>query len=114
MRGGSSIECSSNWQTRLRSFVAQFPFSKDLFGALPRHAPRSLCVSALSLLSSPNFDSRLTLSIPCICLALKSFHRRALEQFDTLSVYRGSLCEQVARARTACSTNLQRLSGPEK
>src|SRR6266851_8099817 len=63
---------------------------------------------------STKFDSTLTLSIPHNSLPPNPLRVHLLEQFDTLSVYRGSLCEQVARARTACSAKLQRLSRHEK
>src|SRR3989442_923851 len=52
---------------------------------------------------SPNVDGRLTLSIPRNSLPLSTFHRGSLENFDTLSVNRGPLCDQVARARTTRS-----------
>src|SRR5260221_3875850 len=52
---------------------------------------------------SPIFDSNLTLSIPCKPLPPNPLHVHLLEHFDTLSVYRGPLCEPVARTKTARS-----------
>src|SRR5207245_1182175 len=43
---------------------------------------------------SPKFDSRLTLSIPHNSLPPNPLRARLRAQFDTLSVYRGSFCEQ--------------------
>src|SRR5207248_2462950 len=63
------------------------PFFCLPFGSFLLVAARPRCVSVSAFLTSPNFDSRLTLSIPCIALPLKGFHCRALEHSDTLSVY---------------------------
>src|SRR6266568_3593061 len=63
---------------------------------------------------STKFDSTLTLSIPHNSLPPNPLRVYLLEQFDTLSVYRGSLREQVASARNARSANLQRLHRHEK
>lgn len=68
---------------------------------------------ALNPQSSTYFDTHLTLSIPHNSLPLSIFHRTPLENFDTLSVYRGSLCEPVGRARTARSATRQRLNQRE-
>ena len=56
------------------------------------------------------FDNWLTLSIPRNSLPLNMFHCDLLKNFDPLSVYRGFVVDQVARARTARSAKLQRLS----
>src|SRR5712691_6443178 len=63
---------------------------------------------------STKFDSTLTLSIPHNSLPPNPLRVHHLEQFDTLSVYRASLREQVASARNARSANLQRLHRHEK
>src|SRR6266404_9210305 len=63
---------------------------------------------------STYFDTRLTLSIPRNYLPLNLFHCHLWKHFDTLSVYRGSLCEQSGRARTTRSPKLQRLNRHEK
>src|SRR2546426_12684105 len=59
------------------------------------------------------FDRSLTVSILCNFFPLYTLHRGSLEHFDTLSVYRGSLCEQVAGIRITPSTTRQRLSQHE-
>ncbi len=56
-------------------------------------------------LQSNNIDTTLTLSILRNSLHLMPFHVRTLEDFDTLSVYRGPLCEQAGGAMDARSAS---------
>jgi hypothetical protein len=56
-----------------------------------------------------DFDIRLTLSIPCNPFPPNPLHLRLREQFDTLSVYRGLLCERRApetRAQQTCNDSI--------
>ena len=62
---------------------------------------------------SINIDTGLTLSNLSNSLPPNPLRVRLLTHFDTLSVYRGSLCEQVGRASTPRSANQQRLSQHE-
>src|SRR2546425_3531463 len=55
----------------------------------------------LNATASPKIDADLTLSIRRNSLPSNPLRVRLRENFDTLSVYRGSLREQIAHARTA-------------
>src|SRR5439155_19098947 len=68
----------------------------------------------LNASASPKIDIGLTLSIPYNCLPPNPLRVLLRENFDTLSVYRGLLCEQVAHASNARLSNLQRLTRHEK
>ena len=63
---------------------------------------------------SINIDGTLTLSILSNSLPPNPLRVHLCKHFDTLSVYRGSLCDQLGRASIARSANLQRLSQYEK
>ena len=63
--------------------------------------------SSYSPRASPKIDACLTLSIPRNSLSPNRLRVHPLRHFDTLSVYRGSLCEQVARARTNDAVNMK-------
>jgi len=91
---------------------------KDADAASPHQRSDTLTLQPLNALTlpptSPNVDSNLTLSNLSNYLSPTAFHVHPLANFDTLSVYRGSLCDQLGRASTTRSANLQRLSQHEK